>query len=133
MERSRKAAQKSDREKAKNKARLATKSSDSVPEYIPDCVRSAYKKSTANNAKRGKKNLAVTKAAKGNENPTGKGKKATARSTRRTAEEQAAYDRTMTALDKLIGKKAEEATQELDDEEEEDSRPMTRGRNRKKD
>ena len=63
------------------------------------------------------------------------GKKSTKRSTRtrRTAEEQVAYDRTMESLDYIIGKNAEDAVRELEDEEaeEEDNRPRTRGRKNK--
>ena len=58
--------------------------------------------------------------------------KKTKKTTRRTAEEQAAYDRTMASLDKIIGKNAEDALKELEEEDEEDNRPRTRGRNKKK-
>ena len=123
LERSRKAALRRDKEKEKAKSRRAAQSLNTavVPEYIPDCIRSAYKKRTAHGA-----------VAKKGEKPQA----ATRKSTRRTAKEQADYEKTMAALDKMIGKSAEEALQELEDEEEEeeengDSRPMTRGRNKK--
>ena len=56
-------------------------------------------------------------------------KKVTKRNTRRTADEQASYDKTMAALDKIIGKNADDALRELEEEEdEEDNRPRTRAR-----
>ena len=54
------------------------------------------------------------------------GKKTAKRTTRRTADEQASYDKTMAALDKIIGKNADDALRELEDEE--DNRPRTRAR-----
>ena len=135
LERSRKAAERSDKQKAKTKARRAAAVETSepvVPEYIPDCIASAYKKNTksAAKAKKGKKSTTTSGAttASGSATPSGS---VAARSTRRTAREQATYDRTMTALDKLISKSAIE--EELEDEEEEEARPVTRGRNKKND
>ena len=140
LERSRKAAEKSDREKARTKARRAAAANNpvpGVPEWIPDCVASAYKPKTKSAAgkkstsdKKGKKSVAATSLA-ASRSATSRAKVAT----RRTAKEQADYERTMASLDRIIGKNAEDALQELEDEEEEenDSRPITRGRNKKKD
>ena len=56
------------------------------------------------------------------------GKKTAKRTTRRTADEQASYDKTMAALDHIIGKNADDALRELEEEEDEDNRPRTRAR-----
>ena len=68
--------------------------------------------------------IAPTKAAKKVKTPT-------KRTTRRTAAEQAAYESTMASLDRIIGKNSEDALRELEEEEEDDVRPRTRGRNAK--
>ena len=132
MERSRKAAERADKDKAKAKARRENTLRPGVPEWIPDCVAHAYKPTTSKAAKRGKKSIATAAKTSG----ATAAKTSGATTTRRTAKEQANYEKTMTALDKMINMSAAEAPLEDEEEEEEeneDARPMTRGRYKRKD